>query len=372
MNHEAETDQGANQAKPADARKFDLMTVMLVFVPLPVIAHFLGWSAVSVFGLSCLGIIPLAGYMGRATEHLSEHVGPGRGALLNACFGNACEFILAVSALNAGLIDVVKASLTGSIMGNVLLVLGASMLAGGLRHSKQTFNRTAASTSATLLALAAIGLLMPGVMQSVSKISPTKGEHISLAISIVLALVYLASLLFSLKTHKQLYGAPVGEEVEHALGVDMWSQKKSITVLLLATVAVATLAQFLVGAVEETGRALGMSELFVGVILVAIIGNAAENSSAVLMALKNRMDLSINIALGSSTQLALLIAPVLVFIGWIIHKPMNLMFTEAEIVAVIVAVVALKFVATDGESNWLEGLMLLAVYAILGATFFYL
>ncbi|MBX9694856.1 MAG: calcium/proton exchanger [Cyanobacteria bacterium] len=350
----------------------DILTVMLALVPLPIIANLLGWSPVAIFATSCLGIIPLAGFMGKATEHLSEHVGPGRGALLNAFFGNACEFILAVSALNAGLIDVVKASITGSIMGNVLLVLGASMFAGGLRNRTQTFNRTAASTSATLLALAAIGLLMPAVMKGVSKISDTTGEHISIAISIVLSFVYLASLLFSLKTHKQLYGALVGAEGEHAIGVDMWSQKKSITILLFATIAVATLAQFLVGAVEQTGRALGMSELFVGVILVAIIGNAAENSSAVLMAMKNRMDLAINIALGSSTQLALLIAPVLVFIGWFIHKPMNLMFSEAEIVAVIVAVVALKFVATDGESNWLEGLMLLAVYAILGATFYYL
>ncbi len=193
-----------------------------------------------------------------------------------------------------------------------------------------------------------------------------------MVISIVLSTVYAASLIFSLKTHKSFYGMPVGEEGQLALGVHGWSKKKSVSILLASTVVVALIAQFLVGAVEQTGHALGMSDFFVGVILVAIVGNAAENSSAVLMALKNRMDLSINIALGSSIQLALLIAPLLVFIGYFMGKPMNLMFTEAEVVAVIVAVVGLKFVATDGESNWLEGLMLLAIYAILGAAFFYL
>ncbi|MBX9671616.1 MAG: calcium/proton exchanger [Candidatus Obscuribacterales bacterium] len=352
--------------------QFDLLTALLVLVPLPFVAYFLHWPDVAVFATACLGIIPLAGLMGKATEHLSEHVGPGKGALLNAFFGNACEFILALSALNAGLIDVVKASITGSIMGNVLLVLGASMFAGGLRNATQTFNRTAASTSATLLALAAIGLLMPTVLHHAHSPSDPTGGRVSMVISIVLSTVYAASLIFSLRTHKSVYGMPVGEEGQLALGVHGWSKKKSVSILLASTVVVALIAQFLVGAVEQTGHALGMSDFFVGVILVAIVGNAAENSSAVLMALKNRMDLSINIALGSSIQLALLIAPLLVFIGYFMGKPMNLMFTEAEVVAVIVAVVGLKFVATDGESNWLEGLMLLAIYAILGAAFFYL
>jgi Ca2+:H+ antiporter len=355
-----------------DLSKFDILTALLIFVPLPFIAHFMGLPPVFIFAASCLGIIPLAGFMGKATEHLSEHVGPGVGALLNAFFGNACEFILAISALNAGLIDVVKASITGSIMGNVLLVLGASMFAGGLRHETQKFNRTAGSASATLLALAAIGLLMPAVMSHASTRTDATGLRSSLAISVILSIVYLASLVFSLKTHKRFYGATVGEEGQIAIGVHGWSKKNSICILLASTVMVSLIAQFLVGAVEETGKALGMSELFVGVILVAIVGNAAENSSAVLMAMKNRMDLAINIALGSSAQLALLIAPLLVFIGFFIGKPMNLMFTEAEIVAVIVAVVALKFVASDGESNWLEGLMLLGVYAILAVAFFYM
>ncbi len=352
--------------------KFDALTALLVLVPLPFLAYFLHWPQVAIFATSCVGIIPLAGFMGKATEHLAEHVGPGKGALLNAFFGNACEFILAISALNAGLIDVVKASITGSIMGNVLLVLGASMFAGGLRNETQSFNRTAASASATLLALAAIGLLMPTVLHHAHSTTDSSGGRVSMVISIVLTTVYIASLIFSLKTHKSLYGMPVGEDGQMALGVHGWSQKKSVSILLAATVVVAMIAQFLVSAVEETGHALGMSDIFVGVILVAIVGNAAENSSAVLMAMKNRMDLSINIALGSSTQLALLIAPLLVFIGFFLGKPMNLMFTEAEVVAVIVAVVGLKFVATDGESNWLEGLMLLAIYAILGAAFFYM
>lgn len=359
--------------------KLDVLTVLLIFVPVPFIVSFMGLPQVAVFTASCLGIIPLAGFMGKATEHLSEHVGPGKGALLNAFFGNACEFILALSALNAGLIDVVKASITGSIMGNVLLVMGMSMFAGGLRHETQSFNRTAVSASATLLALAAIGLLMPAVMLHATSLhtgsphaSELRGQHPSLAISVILSAVYIASLIFSLKTHKRFYGAPVGDEGQVALGVHGWSKKKSISILLAATITVAILAQLLVGAVEQTGKALGMSELFVGVILVAIVGNAAENSSAVLMAIKNRMDLSINIALGSSTQLALLIAPLLVFIGFFLGRPMDLIFTEGEIVAVIIAVVALKFVATDGESNWLEGLMLLGVYAILAVAFYYM
>jgi Ca2+:H+ antiporter len=352
--------------------RVNFMTGLLVLVPVPLVARHFDAPAVVVFLTACLGIIPLAGMMGKATEHLSDHVGPGKGALLNSFFGNACEFILAVSALRAGLFDVVKASLTGSIMGNVLLVLGASMFAGGLRREKQTFNRTAATTATTLLALASIGLIMPAILHHVSKDPDMATQNVSLAISGVLIVVYIASLIFSLKTHKQLYGKPVGEQGEEAIGVKGWSKRRSIITLFCATIAVAVLAECLVGAVEHAAHSLGLSEVFVGVILVAIIGNAAENSSAVLMAIKGRMDLSINIALGSGTQIALLVAPLLVFIGYAIGQPMNLMFSEAELVSVIIAVAALKLVATDGESNWLEGFMLLAVYLILALGYFFM
>ncbi len=344
--------------------------VLLVFIPVAIAAHFLNGPPVLIFFASCLGIVPLAGLMGKATEYLAERLGQATGALLNASFGNACELIIAFAALRAGFFDVVKASITGSIVGNVLLVLGGSMLAGGIRYDLQTFNRTAATTSATLLALAAISLTVPAVFHFSAGAVRAETE-LALVISVVLFLTYLASLFFSLKTHRHLYVSDLDSEAQDALGVTGWGVRKSVLILAVATVFVAILSEYLVHSVEQTAQILGMNKLFIGVVLIAIVGNAAEHSTAVLMAMKNKMDLSINIALGSGSQIALFVAPVLVFASFCLGTPMNLLFSPAEVLAIVVSVLILSFVAMDGECNWLEGVQLLAVYAIIGAAFYF-
>ena len=355
------------------------LSAMLAFVPLCILLELTHANPVWIFITSGLAIIPLAGLMGKATEHLAEHLGAGVGGLLNATFGNAAELIIGFIALKAGLIDVVKASLTGSIIGNILLVLGASILAGGLKHETQYFNRTAASLGVTLLALSVISLIIPAIFHLlVSGQSAAHERELSLEIAIVLFVCYILSLVFSLRTHKHLYvGQSSGEsgesgESEEALGVETWSQKKSLLVLIGATVVVAMMSEFLVGAVEHTAHVFGMTDVFIGVILVAIVGNAAEHSTAVLMSMKNHMDLAINIAIGSSIQIALFVAPVLVFAGYLIGQPMDLLFTTFEIVAIFASVWVLTLIVSDGESNWMEGAQLLAVYLIIGIAFYFL
>ncbi len=352
-----------------------MLNWLLLFVPLAILAHFLHWAPVLIFGFCAVSIIPLAGLMGRATEYLGERLGEGPGGLLNATFGNACELIIAFSALRAGLPEVVKASITGSIVGNVLLVLGLSIFCGGLRHQTQTFNKTAATTLATLCGLGAISLIVPAVFAA-----PTDALHvarqskIALTIAIVLFLTYFASLWFSLKTHHHLFtrAAEADSAADEALGAKNWSVRRSLIVLALSTVLVAILSEILVHTVESAAQTLGMTKLFVGVVLVAIIGNAAEHSTAVLMAMKNRMDLAVQISLGSGAQIALFVAPVLVFASWMLGQPMNLNFTLAEVAAVGLSVLILPLVVLDGECNWLEGLQLLAVYVILSIGFFFI
>lgn len=346
------------------------MDFLVIFIPVAFLSAGREMPVLEFFA-SCLGIIPLAGLMGRATEYLSDRIGSGPGALMNATFGNACEFIIAFAALRAGLDDVVKASITGSIIGNILLVLGASILCGGLKYEKQIFNRTAATTSATLLALAAVSLTVPAIFHHYSR---TKGheDELGLGISIILFATYILSLLFSLKTHKHLYTREVDEAAAEAIGVEGWSPTTSVAVLILSTILVAFLSETLVKSVEFVAHDLGINKIFIGVILVAIIGNAAEHSTAIFMAMKNKMDLSINIALGSGAQIALLVAPMLVFCSHLLGRPMNLTFSEFEVMAVAVSVIILGYVANDGECNWLEGVQLLAVYAILGVTFFFM
>lgn len=353
----------------------NLLNLLLVFVPAAFILEFTHAKPILVFAASALAIIPLAGLMGKATEHLAEKLGEGIGGLLNATFGNAAELIIAVMALRKGLYDVVKASLTGSIIGNVLLVFGLSAIAGGLKYPVQRFNKTAASLGTTLLMLSAIALVIPAIFHTIATGSGAAVENeLSLEISIVLIICYVLSLIFSLKTHKHLYVSDLDAEAEQAAGTHGWSQKKSVTVLLVATVIVAVMSEFLVGAVEEAAHALHMSDVFVGVILVAIIGNAAEHSTAVLMALKNKMDLALNIAVGSSIQVALFVAPTLIFLSYLIggRGPMDLRFTTFEVVAIGISVFTVSQISQDGESNWMEGVQLLAVYIILGIAFFYL
>lgn len=361
---------------------------LLVFVPIAILLRFIPAleNPTFLFLCSCLAIIPLAGWMGKATEHLSEHLGQGIGGLLNATFGNAAELIIALFALHKGLEGVVKASITGSIIGNMLLVLGLSLVAGGAKFKTQKFDRTAASTSATALTLAAIALLIPTVFHLVAAQvpvaaggwTPQKEQNLSLAIAVVLFVTYIGTLYFSLVTHKDLF---VGEAIQGAAeevgkeeekSGDHWSKGKSALVLLVATAFVALISEFLVGAVEAARGALGFTEVFVGVIVVAIIGNAAEHSSAVLMAMRNKMDLTLGIALGSSLQIALFVAPILIFASYLFGRPMNLEFTIPEVVAVFGSILIVQQICSDGESNWVEGLQLLSVYAILGILFYYL
>ena len=330
------------------------------------------------FIITGIAIIPLAGWMGRATEHLGARAGHGIGGLLNATFGNAAELIIALMALSKGLIGVVKASITGSIIGNILLVLGASILAGGMRCSRQTFSQTVARISATSLSLAAIGLIIPTIFHMAADRlpdgwSPQAEQSLSLAIAAVLFITYILSLVFSLITHKELFGGEgdgKGErgEENHAA----WSVSKAVTILALATMLVAFMSEFLVGSVEAARESLGLTEVFVGVIIVAIIGNAAEHSTAVSVALKNKMDLSLGIAIGSSLQVALFVTPVLLFASYLFGRPMNLEFSLPEIAAVALAVWIVAGISGDGECNWLEGVQLLSVYVIIAILFFFL
>ncbi|MBY0521954.1 MAG: calcium/proton exchanger [Gemmataceae bacterium] len=356
---------------------------LLVALPVAVILERMHAADLWVFIASGVAIIPLAGLMGRATENLSESLGPGIGGLLNATFGNAAELIIALMALANGptMYPLVKASITGSIIGNVLLVLGASFLAGGLRFPRQTFNRTAAGMGSTLLALAAIGLIMPTLFfylhQAGGTLTPEQSKNIeflSEEIAGILAAIYVLSLVFSLVTHRHLFDPPGGPEATTGSHGPEWSRRTSILVLLVATAGVAWMSEMLVGSVEHAGEALGMTRVFLGVIVVAVIGNAAEHSTAVLMALKNKMDLAVNIAVGSSLQIALFVAPVLVFasMGMGHAVPLDLHFTLLETITVVLTVGVLALVCQDGESHWMEGVMLLGVYAIVALAFYHL
>ncbi len=331
-------------------------------------------GALWVFLTSGLAIIPLAGFMGKATEHLSVRVGHGLGGLLNATFGNAAEIIIAIMGLRAGLYDLVKASITGSIIGNVLLVFGLSTLLGGLKYRTQHFNRTAASLGSTMLLLSAIALVIPAIFHFIAGPEAAVGErNLSLFIAIVLMVTYALLLVFSLKTHSHLYLGSADTGEEHQADDAVWSRGKALAVLVASAAFTALMSELLVSTAEETAQTIGMSEVFVGVILVAIVGNAAEHSTSVLVALKDKMDLSINIAIGSSVQIALFAAPLLVFCSYFIGPmPMDLRFTTLEVVAVALSVTAIAAIAQDGETHWMEGVQLLAVYLIIGTAFFFL
>jgi Ca2+:H+ antiporter len=372
------------------------LNAMLVFVPLAVAVEVLQLPRLWLFAVSALGIVPLAGLIGEATEQLGHRTGPTVGGLLNATFGNATELIIALIALRAGLQDVVKASISGSIIGNVLLVLGAGMFLGGWKRNRQYFDQTHASASAAMLFLAVVALVMPAVFDLAVYGNLTENtqriQDLSLLVAIVLLLIYLASLVFSLKTHRSLFtsvpapapdpdAAVAGEVVrEEALSnsgtsddemTARLSLRSALGLLFVATALTALASELLVLGIEEATRSLGVTEFFVGVIVVAVVGNAAEHFSAVSMAMKNRMDLAVTIATGSSTQIALLVAPVLVFASFLLGDPMSLVFNAFEIVGIALSVLILAVVSLDGESNWFEGLQLIAVYVILAIVFFF-
>ena len=349
---------------------------LLVFAPVAVMMRIWPQSGneTALFVCSCLAVVPLAGWMGRATEELAERLGHGVGGLLNATFGNAAELIIALMALSKGLTGVVKASITGSIIGNVLLVMGASILAGGVKFREQRFNKTAARTSTTTLTLATVALAIPTVFHVTAGggWSRETQQKLSLAIAVVLFATYACMLGFELVTHKQLYAGDSQNDGEGWQETRRWSLSKSLLVLIVATSLVALMSEFLVGAVEAARATLGLTEVFVGIIVIAVIGNAAEHSTAVMMAIKNKMGLSLGIAVGSSLQIALFVAPVLIFSSYLLGRPMDLEFTLPEVVAMMVAVHLIFQIDGDGETNWLEGVQLLSVYLILGILFFYL
>jgi Ca2+:H+ antiporter len=355
--------------------KFTL-DMLLIFIPTTIIfAYFLHASPTLIFFFSCLSIIPLAGWLGRATEHLAHKAGDGIGGLLNATFGNAAELIIAIMALKAGLYDVVKASITGSIIGNILLVLGAAFLAGGIKYKSQRFNATAARSMASMLTLASIGLIAPALFHYFGGKDIVQREaDLSLEISIVLVITYGLSLFFSLRTHKQLF---IGESAEARIieeGVHkQWTVGKSLSILAIATLFIAWMSEILVGSVVIAAETMGMTSIFVGVIIVAIIGNASEHSTAILVAMKNRMDLSLGISIGSSIQVALFVAPMLVFVSYFFGpKPMDLVFTPVEIITIALSALIAEQVTSDGESNWLEGVQLISVYIIFALVFYFL
>jgi Ca2+:H+ antiporter len=346
-----------------------LFLVLLLFIPVSLAAQFLKWGELIVFITAGLAILPLAAWMGTATEEIAVVVGPTLGGLLNATFGNATELIIAIIALKAGLVDVVKASITGSIIGNLLLVMGLSMLLGGLRYKEQTFQPIVARVNAASMNLAVIAILLPTAMNYTSVgISEQTLANLSLAVAVVLIIVYALTLLFSMKTHAYLYevGLVESEEIHTKPNILLWTG-----VLLVCTLLVALESEMLVDSLEVATSQLGLTALFTGVILVPIVGNAAEHATAVTVAMKDKMDLSVSVAVGSSMQIALFVAPVLVIAGRVLGQPMDLDFNPFELVAVAVSVLIANSISSDGKSNWLEGTLLLATYTVLGFAFYF-
>ncbi len=347
-------------------------------IPIAVALELAGVNAVVVFAASALGIIPTAALMGRATEELAARSGPGIGGLLNVTFGNAPELIIALFALGKGLQEVVKASIVGSIIGNILLVMGAAMLAGGIGRDRQTFSKTGAAIQSSMLMLAAAALVMPAIFELVEGKGLPKPaaeavhyggtvEHLSLAVAIVLIITYVLGLVFSLKTHRDIFNPEY--EDEDSWG---WSVRTSVIALAIAGVLVGVMSEVLVGSITEASKSVGLSEFFIGVIVVAIVGNAAEHWVAVLVAMKDKMDLAVNIAIGSSGQVALFVAPVLVIASFFIGPyPLALVFNGFELGGILLAILIANYVTNDGESTWFEGVQLLAVYVVFGLAFYF-
>lgn len=343
-----------------------------LFIPAAILAHFMHASETLIFVLAAIGILPLAKLMGEATEHLSEKTGPGIGGFLNATFGNATELILALAALEKGLLEVVRASITGAIVGNILFVLGVSMIAGGLKFRELSFGKTSSHVGIGMLVIVVVSLVAPGVFSSIGGSAVTEKLHgLSLFVSFVLLATYVAYLVFSLKTHKDIF-VPEGFDTEEGEGHhDGWSIKKSVTMLVLATIGVAIVSELLIGSVEHVGKTFGFTDMFLGVFVLAILGNAAEHSTAVLVAMKNKMDLAIQIAVGSSIQVAMLVAPILVITAtFVFGKPLDLVFHPLEIASIAASTFIAWAVMQDGKTNWLEGVMLVATYLIFGACFY--
>jgi Ca2+:H+ antiporter len=353
---------------PPTTRAFPLkpsLDWLLVLVPIALVLEFAGGPDLAIFLASAGAVLPLAGVIGRSTEQLALHVGPRLGGLINATFGNVTELILAIFLILEDRIEIVKASLTGSILGNLLLVLGLSFLLGGLKHEEQEYNARSASVHATSLVLAVTGLLMPALFALGGDRPLIQREVVSGTVAAVLIALYVAALAFTLVTHEHLFRTP--EEHEEP----SWSRRKAIGFLLGSTALVAIMAEFLVGSLDTAIESLGLSEAFVGLILIPIIGNAAEHSSAVMFALRNKVDVTLEIAIGSSTQIALFVAPALVFISLLVGHPMDFVFSTFEVAAVALSTFLVFMISVDGRSNWLEGAQLVGAYGIMAISFYF-
>jgi Ca2+:H+ antiporter len=357
------------------------LRILLIFGIVAIVADLLGWSPLLVFIFSGLAMIPLAGLMGEATEALAVHTGPRLGGLLNATLGNAAELIITIMAIREGILnpainehmlELVRASLTGSIMGNILLVLGLSVLVGGLRHGTQKFDRSHAGTNATMLMLAVAALIIPSIFShSIEVANHDAVEYLSLGVAGVMMVLYVLALIYQLRRSGD-HTLDDGEYAAAKLEAPHWSVAKSLTVLLIATAAIVWMSELLVGTVEHVVLEIGITEFFLGIIIVPLIGNVAEHLVAVTVAAKNQMELSLAISVGSSLQIALFVAPLLVFVSLLMGNPLTLVFNQFELIALMAAVLIAGLVSLDGESNWLEGAMLLAIYVIIALAFFWL
>jgi Ca2+:H+ antiporter len=363
--------------KPVKFSKSSVIYFLLVFAPIAVVLNLVGADHLILFAMAIIGLIPLAKLIGDSTEHLATHYGATLGSLLNVTFGNAAEIIISVVAINAGLIELVKASITGSILGNIMLIFGLSLIAGGVKHKEQIFNRENAGLQSSLIFLAIIGLAIPTILSTtvlkpIDLESQLKLQILSDVLAIVLICVYVAGILFTFFTHKHLFVAPGGADEVLEQDHNRWSKRKSFLILGASMVGVVAVSEILVGSVEETSKQFGFGELFVGAIIVGIVGNAAEHSSAILLARKGKIDLSIGIAAGSGTQIALFVVPILVMVGIILGQPFTLEFTLYELATLFLAAIIMNLIAHDGKSNWFEGIMLTAVYLIIAIGFYFI
>jgi Ca2+:H+ antiporter len=368
--------------------KSSILYLLIIFTPIAVALEFVHADHIIIFVIAAIALIPLAKLIGDSTEHLSTHYGASLGSLLNVTFGNAAEIIIAIVAINAGLLDLVKASISGAILGNILLIFGLSILAGGFKYKEQFFNRENTGLQSSMLFLAIIGLAVPTVLANTVNLEDGGGgvnvenqvsvQILSDILAFLLLAVYIAGIIFTFFTHKQIFTQPVSrehhqEEKESKENhITHWSKKKSFLLLGLSMAGVIVVSEILVGSVEATTEEFGFGELFVGAIIVGIVGNAAEHSSAIILARKGKIDLSIGIAAGSGTQIALFVVPILVIAGIIMNKPFTLVFTLFELAIIFLAAIILNLISHDGKSNWFEGVMLTVVYIIIAIGFFFI
>jgi Ca2+:H+ antiporter len=368
--------------------KSNALYFLLISVPIAIVCSIIDTEGFTIFIASGIALVPLAKLIGDSTEHLGSHYGSTIGSLLNVTFGNAAELIIAISAINSGLFTLVKASITGSILGNILLIFGLSVLVGGLKHKEQYFNRENTGVQSSMLFLAIIGLAVPtiiattGLNPSAQAEQGEKMRFLSDSLALILLIVYIAGILFTFITHKHLFTTRYQQQQRQQTHNDQnelseakeptWTKNRSFVILFMSIVGVVIVSEILVGSVEATAEEYGFGELFIGAIVVGLVGNAAEHSSAIMLASRNKLDLSIGIAAGSGTQVALFVAPILVIIGAFLGKPFTLVFTPFELAALILAAIILNWISHDGKSNWFEGVMLTAVFIVIALGFFFI